>query len=91
MAVGKIYGTNARAQTQGRRDQVRIVLLVLVYEYNQRVYIEIQFSELFGRIIADSFYEKADMEYWLEPKVPYTDYVEILELLWKPLLEKDLR
>jgi len=43
------------------------------------------------RIIADSFYEKADLESWLKPKVPYSDYTDILEALWEPLLEKNLR
>ncbi|VVC31519.1 AMP-binding, conserved site,AMP-dependent synthetase/ligase,Phosphopantetheine binding ACP domain [Cinara cedri] len=42
------------------------------------------------KIIAESFYEKADMEHWLKPKVPYSDYTDILEMLWEPLLEKDL-
>jgi len=45
----------------------------------------------FRRIIADSFYEKADLESWLEPKVPYSEYTEVLELLWESLLEKNLR
>lgn len=43
------------------------------------------------RIIADSFYEKADLEHWLEPRVPYSEYTNLLELLWESLLEKDLR
>ncbi|XP_050436014.1 uncharacterized protein LOC126842859 isoform X2 [Adelges cooleyi] len=42
------------------------------------------------RIIAQSFYEKADLEYWLEPGVPYTDYTDILEMIWEPLVEKKL-
>lgn len=43
------------------------------------------------RIIADSFHEKADLEHWLKPKVPYSEYTDVLELLWDLLLEKDLR
>ncbi|XP_050536385.1 gramicidin S synthase 2 isoform X2 [Daktulosphaira vitifoliae] len=42
------------------------------------------------RIIADSFYEKADLEHWLEPAVPYSDYTDILEMIWEPLVEKKL-
>ncbi|KAL5233037.1 hypothetical protein ACI65C_000447 [Semiaphis heraclei] len=42
------------------------------------------------KIIADSFYEKADLEHWLVPKVPYSEYIDVLELLWEPLLEKNL-
>lgn len=43
------------------------------------------------RIIADSFYEKADLENWIQPKVPYSDYIDVMEKLWEPLLEKNLR
>jgi len=46
---------------------------------------------VFHRIIADSFYEKADLEHWIVPKVPYSEYTDILKLLWEPLLEKNLR
>ncbi|XP_025206776.1 uncharacterized protein LOC112602747 [Melanaphis sacchari] len=42
------------------------------------------------KIIADSFYEKADLESWIKPKVPYSEYIDVLELLWEPLLEKNL-
>jgi hypothetical protein len=43
------------------------------------------------RIIADSFHEKADLEHWLKPQVPYSEYTNLLEMLWELLLEKDLR
>ncbi|XP_026808972.1 uncharacterized protein LOC113551127 [Rhopalosiphum maidis] len=42
------------------------------------------------KIIAGSFYEKADLESWIVSKVPYSEYTEVLELLWEPLLEKNL-
>lgn len=41
-------------------------------------------------MITTSFYEKADLEQWLMPDVFEEDYEEIIEAIWKPLVEKRL-
>nr|BDT05249.1 ebony protein [Gryllus bimaculatus] len=41
-------------------------------------------------IISGSFYEKADLEQWLMPDIQRSDYVELLDKLWIPLVEKEL-
>ncbi|XP_034255350.1 dimodular nonribosomal peptide synthase [Thrips palmi] len=41
-------------------------------------------------MITDSFLQKADLEHWLMPHVSPSDYSELLDQIWKPLLEKDL-
>lgn len=43
-----------------------------------------------NRMIADSFYEKADLEQWLKPDIFKSDYIDLLEKAWKPLIEKNL-
>lgn len=35
-----------------------------------------------------SFMEKAELEQQLKPNLNYNDYVELLELIWNPLVEK---
>ncbi|KAL1137996.1 hypothetical protein AAG570_009691, partial [Ranatra chinensis] len=42
------------------------------------------------RIITDSFYEKADLERWIEPPILKEDYTDLLDKLWEPLVEKNL-
>lgn len=32
--------------------------------------------------------EKAELEQQLKPNIKYSDYVELLEVLWQPLVEK---
>ncbi|GJQ71326.1 hypothetical protein Trydic_g11060 [Trypoxylus dichotomus] len=41
-------------------------------------------------MITTSFYEKADLEQWLMPDVFEEDYDEIIDAIWKPLVEKRL-
>lgn len=59
--------------------------------YNQITMLSLLILLNLYRIIADSFHEKADLEHWLKPKVPYSEYTNLLGLLWELLLEKDLR
>lgn len=42
-------------------------------------------------MITDSFLQKADLEHWLMPHVSPSDYSELMDQIWKPLLEKELR
>lgn len=42
------------------------------------------------RIITDSFYEKADLEQWIEPRIGREEYVELLTKIWPALVEKEL-
>lgn len=35
-----------------------------------------------------SFMEKAELEQQLKPNIHYEDYVELLEAIWDPLVEK---
>lgn len=41
-------------------------------------------------IITESFYSKADLEQWLIPDIMRTDYRELMEIMWNPLVEKGL-
>ncbi|CAK9829208.1 Tyrocidine synthase 3 [Anthophora retusa] len=41
-------------------------------------------------IITESFYSKADLEQWLMPDIAKEDYRIMMEILWKPLVEKNL-
>ncbi|KZC08307.1 Tyrocidine synthase 3 [Dufourea novaeangliae] len=41
-------------------------------------------------IITESFYSKADLEQWLMPDISRNDYRIMMELLWEPLVEKNL-
>ena len=42
-------------------------------------------------MITDSFLQKADLEHWLMPHVVPSDYSELMDQIWEPLLEKKLR
>ncbi|CAD1473045.1 unnamed protein product [Heterotrigona itama] len=42
------------------------------------------------KIITESFYNKADLEQWLMPDITKEDYNTMMEILWDPLVEKDL-
>ncbi|XP_067010467.2 beta-alanyl-bioamine nonribosomal peptide synthetase ebony-like [Anabrus simplex] len=41
------------------------------------------------RIVATSFYEKADLEQWLLPHIHREDYSDLMDKLWDPLVEKN--
>lgn len=41
-------------------------------------------------MITTSFYQKADLEQWLMPDISTNDYTELIDAMWKPLLEKNL-
>ncbi|XP_076246667.1 nonribosomal peptide synthetase ebony isoform X3 [Calliopsis andreniformis] len=41
-------------------------------------------------IITESFYSKADLEQWLMPGIERDDYRIMMEILWEPLVEKNL-
>lgn len=41
-------------------------------------------------MITTSFYHKADLEQWIISEITEDDYVELLNVLWAPLVEKDL-
>ncbi|KAH0808989.1 hypothetical protein GEV33_013801 [Tenebrio molitor] len=41
-------------------------------------------------IITTSFYQKADLEQWLMPDILESDYDELIDALWEPLVEKGL-
>ncbi|KAK3918710.1 Mycosubtilin synthase subunit C [Frankliniella fusca] len=41
-------------------------------------------------MITDSFLQKADLEHWLMPGVSPSDYSELMDQIWKPLVEKEL-
>ncbi|XP_017788181.1 PREDICTED: tyrocidine synthase 3 [Habropoda laboriosa] len=41
-------------------------------------------------IITESFYSKADLEQWLMPDIAKEDYRIMMEILWEPLVEKNL-
>ncbi|XP_014209284.1 uncharacterized protein LOC106639955 [Copidosoma floridanum] len=42
------------------------------------------------RMITDSFFKKADLEKWLIPEIEKTDYADIIQQLWRPLVNKNL-
>lgn len=42
----------------------------------------------FYSIISNSFLEKAELEQQLKPNIQYSDYVELLDALWQPLVQK---
>lgn len=41
-------------------------------------------------MITTSFYQKADLEQWIVSYISEADYTELMDALWKPLLEKGL-
>lgn len=41
-------------------------------------------------MITTSFFQKADLEQWIITEVSAGDYSELMEELWKPLIEKEL-
>ncbi|XP_003706624.1 nonribosomal peptide synthetase ebony [Megachile rotundata] len=41
-------------------------------------------------IITESFYSKADLEQWLMPGITKDDYRVMMEIMWEPLVEKNL-
>jgi hypothetical protein len=42
-------------------------------------------------MIIESFYQKADLERWLEPALVRQDYQVLMDAIWKPLVDKNLR
>ncbi|XP_034952288.1 dimodular nonribosomal peptide synthase isoform X2 [Chelonus insularis] len=42
------------------------------------------------RIITESFYLKADLERWLAPHIMRSDYAELMNALWQPIVDKGL-
>lgn len=47
-------------------------------------------KKILFRIITSSFFEKADLEQWLKPDILFTDYGDIIEEIWGPIVDKDL-
>ncbi|KAL1506202.1 hypothetical protein ABEB36_005604 [Hypothenemus hampei] len=41
-------------------------------------------------MITTSFYQKADLEQWIISEISVSDYDELIDALWEPLLEKNL-
>lgn len=41
-------------------------------------------------MVTTSFYHKADLEQWIISEISEADYLELIEALWEPLLEKNL-
>lgn len=41
-------------------------------------------------MITTSFYQKADLEQWIISYISESDYKELVDALWEPLLEKNL-
>ncbi|EFN81121.1 hypothetical protein EAI_00160, partial [Harpegnathos saltator] len=41
-------------------------------------------------IITESFYSKADLEQWLMPDITRADYRDLIDSMWRPLVEKSL-
>ncbi|XP_057319539.1 beta-alanyl-bioamine nonribosomal peptide synthetase ebony [Microplitis mediator] len=42
------------------------------------------------RMVTESFYLKADLERWLSPNIKRSDYVELMDTLWRPIVDKEL-
>lgn len=42
----------------------------------------------FYSIISNSFLEKAELEQQLKPNIQYSDYTELLDAIWQPLVQK---
>lgn len=67
-----------------KNDTIQYVCLTM--DFNKKIS---SFEYLFFcSIIAHSFLEKAELEQQLKPNIKYSDYVELLEVLWQPLVEK---
>jgi hypothetical protein len=47
-------------------------------------------SHACSSMITESFYEKADLEQWLKPDIHRSDYKDLTDRLWEPLIQKDL-
>ncbi|KAG5894177.1 hypothetical protein JTB14_001871 [Gonioctena quinquepunctata] len=47
-------------------------------------------KEIVSDMIAESFYQKADLEQWIKSDVSLSDYYELIDKLWQPLLDKNL-
>lgn len=41
-------------------------------------------------MVTESFYAKADLERWLAPDVKRSDYYDLMDALWQPIVEKEL-
>ncbi|KAK0091639.1 hypothetical protein PV326_002925 [Microctonus aethiopoides] len=41
-------------------------------------------------IVTESFYLKADLERWLAPDVTRNDYYDLMDTLWRPIVDKEL-
>ncbi|XP_066261449.1 beta-alanyl-bioamine nonribosomal peptide synthetase ebony isoform X2 [Euwallacea similis] len=41
-------------------------------------------------MVTTSFYQKADLEQWIISEISVTDYQDLMDALWEPLLEKNL-
>lgn len=41
-------------------------------------------------MVTESFYLKADLERWLSPNIKRPDYVELMDTLWRPIVDKEL-
>lgn len=46
--------------------------------------------EIYFSMITTSFFQKADLEQWIISEISEEDYVELIDALWEPLIEKDL-
>lgn len=47
-------------------------------------------KEIVLDMVTTSFFQKADLEQYILSQISATDYTELLEVLWKPLVEKNL-
>lgn len=82
---------NVMRQAQRIRVQVRTGKSKVRIDPSNR-YLFIYFVVIFVcRIITESFYQKADLEQWLIPKLKPDCYTELLDAIWEPLVSKNLR
>ncbi|XP_030763883.1 uncharacterized protein LOC115888328 [Sitophilus oryzae] len=47
-------------------------------------------KEIVRDMITTSFYQKADLEQWIISDISISDYKELMDALWEPLLQKNL-
>ncbi|CAD6216235.1 GSCOCG00012870001-RA-CDS [Cotesia congregata] len=41
-------------------------------------------------MVTESFYLKADLERWLSPDIKRSDYYDLMDTLWRPVVDKEL-
>lgn len=72
-------------------ESVRFIIVTRNITNNRSLFSQILGNRFFTfSIVTESFYLKADLERWLAPDVARSDYYDLMDTLWQPIVDKEL-